>query len=135
MTGLTVEPEDGETIVLGKPVSNLQKDVVVGDDTITGSLYRVTGYTGYSEDTEKQSGYYLALHVDTGDATDVETAVEMIRGEASEAAVMDENGAAVMRYSSGGSAAIAASAVKVTATRGEETAAKTYTLNIGFMPD
>lgn len=126
MTGLTVEPEDGETIVLGKPVSELQADVTFGD-VVTGTLKLVTGYTEYSEDTEKQSGYYIALHVDTGGATDVETTVEVIHDEETETAVMDENGAAVVRFR-GQSETGNIKTLRVTAKQGEESITETYTL-------
>ncbi len=127
MTGLTVEPEDGETIVLGKPVSELQANVTFGDDAVTGTLKLVTGYTEYSEDTEKQSGYYIALHVDTGGATDVETTVEVIHDEETETAVMDENGAAVVRFR-GQSETGNTKTLRVTAKQGEESITETYTL-------
>lgn len=51
----------------GKPASELQTGVEVGETGITGTLHYVTDYTGFSGDTEKQSGNYLAL---TFDATE-----------------------------------------------------------------
>lgn len=57
----TVDPEDPDTTVLGKAVSDLQDKVLVHDTYITGTLKYVTGYTGFSGDPEEQSGNYLAL--------------------------------------------------------------------------
>jgi len=108
-------------------VSELQANVAFGDDAVTGTLKLVTGYTEYSEDTEKQSGYYIALHVDTGDAADVETTVEVIHDEETETAVMDENGAAVVRFR-GQSETGNTKTLRVTAKQGEESITETYTL-------
>lgn len=44
MIGLTVEAEDGETVIFGHTVSDLQTDVAVADGAITGTLaYTKTG--------------------------------------------------------------------------------------------
>ena len=64
MTSLSVEPEDGEAEWLGKTVSDLQEDIVVGDTSISGTLKYVTGYTGWSSNPEEQEGHYLALKFD-----------------------------------------------------------------------
>ena len=42
--------------VLGKATSDLQDNVVVGANSITGTLKYVTGYTGFSSKVEEQSG-------------------------------------------------------------------------------
>lgn len=78
MIGLTVEPEDGETDVLGKSVGDLQDNVIIGTNDISGELKYVTGYTGYSGDPALQKGNYLALKF----ATDEEatTTVELLGG-------------------------------------------------------
>lgn len=72
MTGLSVDADDAETERYGKTVSDLQTDVVVnGNSTITGTLKHVTGYTGFSGDTELQSGNYLALAFDADDGAEI----------------------------------------------------------------
>ena len=58
---LNVEPTALATVRYGKAVSDLQKDVIVHDEWISGTLKYVTGYTGFSGDVEEQSGNYLAL--------------------------------------------------------------------------
>lgn len=62
----TLEAESSGAEVLGKAVSDLQEDVVVGEDTITGTLKYVTGYTGFSGDPALQEGNYLALSYANG---------------------------------------------------------------------
>ena len=91
---LTVEPEDSETTILGKQVSDLQTGIVVNDTFITGALNYVTGYTGYSEDPELQEGYFLALKCEaTEDST---TTVELVGGSGS-AVELDEDMNVVIR--------------------------------------
>lgn len=46
--GLSVKPEDGEVDLFDKTVSDLQNDIVIGEDGISGTLKYVTGYTGFS---------------------------------------------------------------------------------------
>lgn len=61
---LDVEADDPTETRYGKTVSTLQSDIVINDDSISGTLNYVTGYTGYSGDTDLQSGYYIALKFD-----------------------------------------------------------------------
>lgn len=61
---LDVEADDPTETRYGKTVSTLQSDIVINDDSISGTLNYVTGYTGYSGDTDLQSGYYIALKLD-----------------------------------------------------------------------
>lgn len=56
-----VEAEAGTTTVLDELVSDLQSNVAVGADAITGTLKYVEGYTGFSSDPELQDGNFLAL--------------------------------------------------------------------------
>lgn len=64
--------------LLGKVVGDLQSDIVIGEDEITGTLKYVTGYTGFSSKVEEQSGNYLALHCITNTGSDIY--VEVING-------------------------------------------------------
>lgn len=41
---LSVKPEDGEAVLFGKAVNELQREVVVADDEVTGTLKYVNGY-------------------------------------------------------------------------------------------
>ena len=45
---LSVKPEDGEAVLFGKAVNELQSEVVVADDEVTGTLKYVNGYVDFS---------------------------------------------------------------------------------------
>lgn len=76
---LTVEPEDGETELFGKYVEDLQEDVLVGNNSISGNLKYVTEYTGFSGDPNEQEGHYLALKFEATEGAT--TTVEIIGGD------------------------------------------------------
>ena len=70
LSALTVDVEIAAAEdLLGKVVADLQKDIVVGVDKITGTLKYVTGYTGFSGDAAEQSGNYIALHASIPEVT------------------------------------------------------------------
>lgn len=79
MSSLTVAPEAGETSLLGKTVNDLQSNIVVGDDSITGTLKYVSDFTQFSNKPEEQKGNYLALKF-TNDTPGAETYVEVVNG-------------------------------------------------------
>ena len=54
--------------LLGKKASDLQRDIVIDDGKVTGTLKYVTGFTGFSGAVEEQSGYYIVLHFEHDDA-------------------------------------------------------------------
>lgn len=87
----------GETDLLGKSVTDLQTDIVVGTDSITGTLKHVTGYTGYSGDVTEQEGNFLALHAKDPMAEKI--TVEVIGGTHG-AVTLDEDGIAIARITS-----------------------------------
>lgn len=74
---LTVEPEDSETTVLGKSVSDLQDNILIGQNSISGTLKYVTGYTGFSGNPSQQDGHFIALKFES-DADEV--TVEIVGG-------------------------------------------------------
>lgn len=80
MIGLTTTPVDGETEVLGKHASELQENVVISGDKVTGTLKYVSDFAGYSDQPEEQVGNYLAIdfHPTPEDAT---IEIEMIGSE------------------------------------------------------
>ena len=96
MTGVTIEPEDSDTELLGKYASALQSDVEFADGLVTGTLNYVTGYTGFSGATEEQSGHYLAMKVGTDDNTDVIT-VELVGGTVGHPVTLDSDRNIVIR--------------------------------------
>ena len=66
-------------MLFGKKVSDLQSDVVIGENEIAGTLKYVSGYTEFSSTAEEQSGNYLALKV-VAEPTDAVTSVEVVGG-------------------------------------------------------
>lgn len=59
-------------------MTDLQEDIEIGEDGVTGTSKYVTGYTGFSGDVSEQSGNYLALHFDAPGASKI--TVEVING-------------------------------------------------------
>jgi len=62
----------------GKSVEDLQEDIEVGEDGVTGTLKYVSDYTGFSEDEELQEGNFLMLHFDAPGAESI--TVQLIGG-------------------------------------------------------
>lgn len=121
---LTTTPTDPSTTRYGKEVDDLQSNIEIneGSQQITGTLRYVTGYTGYSEEVEKQSGNYLAIDLT---ATPSETAVittELIGGETEGSPVTVSDGWAVFRITD------KKQKIKVTATNGDNVIVRTYGL-------
>ena len=76
---LITDLEIGESEdLLGKVVGDLQDNIEISGNKITGTLKYVTGYTGFSSEPELQEGNYLALH-NTSNLEDPIT-VELIGG-------------------------------------------------------
>lgn len=53
---------DDETSLLGKYAYELQEEMTVKDNKVTGSLRYVEDYTGFSGDPEEQEGNFIAIH-------------------------------------------------------------------------
>lgn len=83
-----------DTDLLGKVISDLQSDIVIGENEITGTLKYVTGYTGFSGEPELQSGNFLALHITTNDGAPI--SVELIGGKYGPV-TLDEDGLIILR--------------------------------------
>lgn len=70
--GLSVDADIAlDMDLLGKTVSDLQSDIVIDDDSITGTLLYVDDYTGFSGDVSLQSGNYVVVHAEVPDVEDV----------------------------------------------------------------
>lgn len=119
MISLTVKPVDGETSVYGKNAEDLQENIEIGEDSITGTLKRVTEYKQFSSEPSEQSGNYLALSLASENGETIKT--ELVGGTKGEVTVDD--GYCVYRISNKDS-----QSVKVTVTKGEESVTKTYSL-------
>ena len=115
---LDAEPEDPTATLLGKAVSALQSDVVVHDKFIKGTLHYVTGYTGYSNVEEEQSGNFLALSFDVSDGA---TTTVQLTGK--EAVALDANKSIVLRIENKNTQRL-----KVVTTLGDDVITKVYSL-------
>ena len=101
--------------MLGKSVTDLQSNISVGSNYITGTLKYVTGYTGFSGKVSEQSGNYLALKCEAEDADSI--TVEFIGGVSGKGEVtLDEDGIIILRVSNN------AQLVKVRAYKDEQVA-------------
>ena len=118
---IVTSAESGDTTLFGKNVSDLQSNIVIGEDTISGSLKHVTGYTGFSSKTSEQEGHYLALKfsVTPSDAT---TVVELVGGTKGPV-TLDADMNIVLLIKSN-----TTQSIKVTSSKDGASATKTYTL-------
>lgn len=122
MISFSVNAEDGEANLFGKTVNELQENVVVGEDAITGTLKYVSGYTGFSSVVSEQAGNYLALRIDTNEP-DTLTTVELVGGTKGPV-VLDDDMNIVLLIKDKNSQSI-----KVTMETDEDSLTKTYDLS------
>ena len=106
--------------MFGKLVSDLQEDIVVTDNGITGTLKYVTGYTGYSGDEELQEGNFVALKVES--ETGATVTVEVIGGSGN-VVTLDSDMNLVVRLTGVGQA------LRFVTTVDGKTTSKVYALN------
>ena len=119
---LSVKPEDGEAVLFGKAVNELQSEVVVADDEVTGTLKYVNGYVDFSSNTSEQSGNYLALKIEAEPA-EAETVVELVGGTKGPVALDDDMNIVLLIKNKD------TQSIKVTTTHSEESITKTYGLS------
>lgn len=67
---------DAAEDILGKTVDELQDDIEIEDDAVSGTLLYIDDYTGFSEDTDLQVGNFLAIHAEVPYVDDVEITCE-----------------------------------------------------------
>ena len=119
---LSVKPEDGEAVLFGKAVNELQSEVVVADDEVTGTLKYVNGYVDFSSNTSEQSGNYLALKIEAEPA-EAETVVELVGGTKGPVALDDDMNIVLLIKNKD------TQSIKVTITHNEESITKIYGLS------
>lgn len=119
---LSVKPEDGEAVLFGKAVNELQSDVDVSDDEVTDTLKYVDGYVDFSSNVSEQSGNYLALKIEAEPA-EAETVVELVGGTKGPV-TLDKDMNIVLLIKNKDTQSI-----KVTTTHNEESVTKTYGLS------
>ena len=119
---LSVSPEDGGANLFGKTVNELQSDVVVSDDEVTGTLKYVDGYVDFSSNVSEQSGNYLALKIEAEPA-EAETVVELVGGTKGPVTLDDDMNIVLLIKNKD------TQSIKVTTTHNEESVTKTYGLS------
>lgn len=119
---LSVKLEDGEAVLFGKTVNELQSDVVVSDDEVTGTLKYVDGYVDFSSNVSEQSGNYLALKIEAEPA-EAETVVELVGGTKGPVTLDDDMNIVLLIKNKD------TQSIKVTTTHNEESVTKTYGLS------
>lgn len=124
MIALSVDADiPAGNVLLGKSASDLQSDIEIGENSITGTLKHVTGYTGFSGVVEEQSGNYLALHAGATGGADRIT-VELVNGTVGHPVTIDDDGLVVLRITDK-----TTQKVRFVAYKGDETVVKEYTLS------
>lgn len=119
---LSVKPEDGEAVLFGKAANELQSDMVVADDEVTGALKYVNGYVDFSSNTSEQSGNYLALKIEAEPA-EAETVVELVGGTKGPVALDDDMNIVLLIKNKD------TQSIKVTTTHNGESITKIYGLS------
>lgn len=107
---------DAAEDILGKTVDELQDDIEIEDDAVSGTLLYIDDYTGFSEDTDLQVGNFLAIHAEVPYVDDVEITCE-------DGVVLD-SGIIVVRVTDKSTQTVTVVASK----QGFESVTKTFTL-------
>ena len=63
--------------MLGKAVNELQRDVVIADNEVTGTLKYIDGYVGFSSNVSEQSGNYFTKVTDVIDTFVVRSLLQL----------------------------------------------------------
>ena len=121
MTGLTVDTEiAADKDLLGKVISDLQSDIVIGTSAITGTLKYVADYSGFNgEGDPLSSGNYIALHITVPDVEDATITVTVTNP-----VVLDEDGIVILRIADKSTQTITVVASK----QGYESVTKVFSL-------
>lgn len=109
--------------LLGANLEDLQSDIVIGSDTISGVLEYVSDYSGFSSKAEEQSGNYLALHITVPQYDDAVITVELIGGSLGKPVTLDEDKTIILRITDPDN-----QSVKIVATKDNNVVTKTYAL-------
>lgn len=115
-----VVPITDDSDLFGKTADELQSNIVLGKDAITGTLAYVSDYTGFSSKTAEQSGNYLALKATAN--FDGATITGELVGGTKGAVTLDADGMIVFRVANN------EQSVKFVATADGKTATVEYAL-------
>ena len=120
LEALTVDTDvDANEDLLGKVISDLQENVVIGTDSITGTLLYVDDYTGFSSKAEETVGNYIVIHAFVPDVDGVTITVKVTNP-----VTLDADGIAVLKIADKDTQTITVTASK----DGFEDVTKVYSL-------
>lgn len=116
----SVKAVDAGTNLYGIDADQLQSDIVIEDDQISGTLKYVTDYVGFNAtEAAEQSGNYLALSLTANDGVEITT--ELVNG--TKGPVIVDDGICVYRITDND-----LQKIKVTFTAGDNMIEKIYDL-------
>lgn len=118
---ISVAPVADGIDLLGKDASDLQENIAIADGAITGTLKYVTGYTGFSGDSEQQSGNFIALKFEAVAGSTI--TVELINGTVGHPVTLDADGMIVIRVSD-----TSTQSIEIVATSGNISETQTLTI-------
>lgn len=120
--GVAVSAVAGTETLFGKLVSDLQENIAIANNAITGTLKYVTGYTEFSGKVEEQSGNYLAIKVDAVAGATI--TVELINGTVGHPVTLDSDGMIVLKI-----ADTTTQSIEVVATKGNVSETQSFAIS------
>ena len=94
LSKLVVDADISDSVdLLGKVASDLQENIAITGNKVTGTSKYVTGYTGFSGNVSEQSGNYVALHFGVTDLVIGTSVTVKVNG-----ATLDPDGLHIMRF-------------------------------------
>ena len=112
----------GDVDLLGLIPDDLQEDIEITNNAISGTLKYVTDYTGFSGDVSEQSGNYLALKVTALAGASI--TVELINGTVGHPVTLDSDGMIVLKI-----ADVDTQSIEVVATKGNISEKQSFTIS------
>ena len=107
--------------LLGKDANDLQENIAIANNAITGTLKYVTGYTGFSGDVSEQSGNYLAIKIEAYSGSTI--TVELVNGTVGHPVTLDADGMIVLKITN-----TETQSITIVATRGTVSETQSYSI-------
>lgn len=121
MTRLSVDANIATDVdLLGKTVTDFQNKIIIGRNTIRGTLNHVENFTAFSGDPALQSGNYIVIHAEVPEVEDATITVKVTNP-----VTLDSDGIAILRIADKNSQTITVVASK----DGYESVTKVFRLN------
>ena len=127
---LSVDADIADSVdLLGKVASDLQEDVAIADNKVTGTSGYVEGYTGFSSNPAQQEGNYLALHFEDELSHAAKLTVELVGGTSGET-TLDSDGICVFRLNDAAASAAGLTSIILKAYNSDNELMDSLTLDI-----